>query len=435
MSLIDEKSNVFTQLGALNSIREDFNLPNRTNSLSSINNRNEPVPFFLDILTVLVGSEVLKSTVGDLMTGFIRNVEPTLKTELANQFVDFNSNETVPASFQTSGYNVDAKTIDSFGKLRTDPSSDLGNIIYGNTTNDFDRSSYNAISNPGTNVTYNNITINYNDTLDQFTYRPTSNDEEIGSFLNTYIDGLILINEPEFVSKTTDLLFGTVSTNQNKTVTDSILEGKINRTLEKIINEEESIQITDDELREIERNAELRVEGINQLDVGCAVLNTSLSLNELSNLVDETTTSDDPLTVGNAYVNALNNSFDPDQENQLNENQQTIQDNFFKRLINAIVTILLGSITVTPQIRALIAITSGFKNNNNPNIGDPVEDLSNKRRLIDCFSKRTKSTINEFLFDLVKKELLKLIVPVSKIILKEKINQYITIIRSLTSFI
>ena len=95
MSLIDEKSNVFTQLGALNSIRDDFNLPNRTNSLSSINNRNEPVPFFLDILTVLVGSEVLKSTVGDLMTGFIRNVEPTLKTELTNQFVDFNSNETV----------------------------------------------------------------------------------------------------------------------------------------------------------------------------------------------------------------------------------------------------------------------------------------------------------------------------------------------------
>lgn len=435
MSLINEKSSVFTQIGALNSVNDEFTLPNPTNSLSSVNNRNEPVPFFLDLLTVLVGSEALKSTVGELMTGFIRNVQPTLESELRNQFLDFNSDEVVPSSFQNSGYNIDAKTIDSYGKLRTDPSSQLGNIIYGNVGNDFDRVSYNAISNPGTNVNYNNLTINYNDTLDQFNYKPVFSNQPIGTFLDTYIDNLVLINEPEFIGKINNQLFGTTSINQNKTVNDLVLEDKINKTLEKIINEEESIEISDNELREIERNAQLRSEGINQLDVGCGVINTSLSLDNLSNLVDTTTSSNDPLTVGNAYVSALNSSFSPNQENQLDENRETIQDNFFKRLINTIVLILVSSITVTPQIRVLIGITSGFKNNNNPNIGDPVEDLSNKRNLINCFSKTAKSTINEFLFDLVKKELLKLIVPVSKIILKEKINQYTSIIRSLTGFI
>jgi hypothetical protein len=78
---------------------------------------------------------------------------------------------------------------------------------------------------------------------------------------------------------------------------------------------------------------------------------------------------------------------------------------------------------------------TGFKNNDVPQLGDPIDDISNNRNLVDCLSKSARNTINEFLFNLVKKELLKLIIPVSKIILKEKINQYLGIIQSLIRII
>ena len=435
MGIIDEKKNIFVQLGALNSIKDGFEIPDSTNSLTSINNKKDITTFLLDMLTVLVGSEALKTATGEVMTGFVRNVEPTLSSSLKSQFIDFNSDLAVPSTFETSGYSVDAQTIDSYGTLKTDPSSDLGNLLYNDNSDDFNRKSYEAIQAAGTDVTFNNITINYNDTLDEFTYKPVTTGQDIGTFTNDYIDGLTIINEKEFISSTMNLLFGTVSNNQDKTKQQAILEDKINRTIQKIIDEEESIDIDDDELREIEGRAEERIEGIATLDVGCTTLDSTLTLDDLNTLITGTTASTDPLFVGDAYVDALINSFDPADEDQSEENQQAIKDGFFKRLINAIVNILVSAVTTTPQIRALISITSGFKNNDVPDIGDPVEDIKNKENLVNCLSESAKQTIFEYLFNLVKKELLKLIIPVSKTILKEKINQYIAIIRSLIGFI
>ena len=118
MGLIDEKQDIFTQIGALTSITGEVDLPDPTNSLSSINNTNEIVPFLLDMLTVLVGSEVLQTTVGELMTTYIRSVEPTLKTALNSQFSDFNSNQLLPAAFTGTGYNFNMKDLDVFQKLK-----------------------------------------------------------------------------------------------------------------------------------------------------------------------------------------------------------------------------------------------------------------------------------------------------------------------------
>ena len=74
---------------------------------------------------------------------------------------------------------------------------------------------------------------------------------------------------------------------------------------------------------------------------------------------------------------------------------------------------------------------TGFKNNDIPKLGNPLDDIQNNQNLIVCLSNSARNTINEFLFNLVKKELMKLIIPVSKIILREKINQYLAIIQSL----
>ena len=78
---------------------------------------------------------------------------------------------------------------------------------------------------------------------------------------------------------------------------------------------------------------------------------------------------------------------------------------------------------------------SGFKNNDIPQLGNPIDDIKNNINTIKCLANNARSTLIEFIFNLVKKELIKLIIPVSKIILKEKINQYLGIIQSLLRFI
>ena len=435
MGIIDNKRNVLNQLGSLTSIKDNLNIPQPNDSISSINNSKEIVPFLLDLLVVMVGSEKLKSTVGELMTGFIRKIEPKLKEELKKQTSTFNSNQQIPTSFNLTGISVPAIDIDSREKLKTDPNTQMGSLLYNSNPIDFDVKSYGALNNVGTDVTFNNLKIKFSSSSNSFTYKPVNGSQTIGEFTNDYIDGLTLINEKEFTSDIINKIFGTINTNQNKTLNQLILEEKLNKTIDKIIDEAEVIEISDDELRQIEINAQKRLDGIQDVDVGCGILVNTVTLDSLEDLIRITTGSTDPLTVGNAYVDLVAGGFAPDDETQAKEDGETIKDGFLKALINAIVSALVSSIITPPQIRALFAITSAFKNNGIPDIGDPIDDLIKNLKLINCLSDQAKALINEFLFNLIKEEMIKLIIPVSKLILKEKINQYLQILRSLIGFI
>lgn len=431
MSNIDDKRGIFTQIGALTSITNNLNLPNQNSSLSSINNSKEIVPFLLDLLVVLVGSEVLKTLVGDLMTSFIDNVEPQLKEELKKQSIDFNSNESLPLYFIDNGIIIPANDIDLLEKYKSDPSSPTGSLIYNSGIGSLDKKIYEAILNPDTDVIYNNFKVNYNTISNSFTFKPVNGNTTIGEFTNEYIDNIEIINKRVFTAEVINNIFGTISSNQNKTQKQLIFEEKIDRSLRKLIDEEDNISITPDELREIELAAQKKKEGIDTVDLGCGIINNKVTLDSLDDLVLSVALSDDPLTVGNAFVGLVDSGFDSSNQNQVSENDQTIKDGFLKKIINSIVLILVSALITPPQIRILLGLTSAFKNSGIPQLGDPIEDIINRRKLANCLSKTAKSTINEFIFNIIKSQILKLIVPVSKLIVKEKINQYLGVIRSL----
>lgn len=441
MGLIDEKQNIFTEIGALTSIKGGLETPDSTNSISSINNTNEIIPLLLDLLIALVGSEVLQTTVGEIITTYVRNVQPTLKTSLKKQLSTYNSNESLPIGFQ-GGYTFPMKDIDVYEKTKKDPSSDVGGLLYSDEPNDFDRKLYQSTLIPGTPVNYNeiNTSITYDDTLDTITLKPiNTSGVNISDYTVNYVDNITLINEKEFTSNIVNAIFGTITTNENKTLETILKEEKLNFVLQKIINGEEDITINDDELNKLQENAQNKFIGVEYYDVGCGVIENNITLSELNLLISGTTGSTDPLTVGKAYLNTFMGGFENSDNtiasDRATEEEIAIKDSFFKRLINAIVNVLVIAITSPPQIRALLGIFSGFKNNDNPQLGDPIDYINKNQNLITCLSNSVRSTINEFLFNLIKKELIKLIIPVSKIILREKINQYIAIIRSLIKFI
>jgi hypothetical protein len=430
MGLLNDKRNIFNEIGALSSIGESIDQEVPTNSFSSINNKREIIPFLLDLLSTLVGVQGIKKTVGQIFTDFARNVDPTLKQELVKQNIEFNSNEVLPPNF-VNGYSVPVASIDTFGNLRTDPASDIGQLVYGNNPNNFDRKVYESLQAPATDITYGNLLINYDEFTDELTFKPANPTQTNGEFTTELIDNFQLIDPETFPTNIMNQLFGTVTSNQNKTQQTVIQEEKFSRTVQKIIDEEVNLTIPDTELEEIERISQDRVNGVNKVNVGCTLLDSSLTVEQLQELVNIASTSNDPLAVGNAFQDAVDGSFETTVNTTQNEN--TVRDGFFKRLINAVVNAITTAMTGTPQARTLLFISSGLKNNDTPTISDPIDDLIRQRPLAQCYADIVKRSINEFIFNIIKTLLITIVAKVLQSIIREKIEAFINIIRSLIS--
>lgn len=431
MSIVNDKKGIITDISVLNSIGKTAKLPDSNYTYPSVNTKNEPIPFMLDLLTATIGSEALQRATGDIMTKFIRSVEPDLKTNLKKQSVAHNSDQPLPAGFN-AGYQVPVKKIDLFNKLRTDPSSAAGSLTYADNPNGFDKKAYAAILTPGSDVVFGNLKMNYDDVTDEMTFKPVSNSGTMGGFVNSYIDNLTIVNEKEFTTNVMEAIYGTASKATKKPTNFLVDEEKIRRLLEQLIEGVDTAVISDDELAAIQQLAKDKANGIVPVDVGCSIVDSSLSLDEISNLISLNTGSTDPVFVGNNYNTLMENSFgkNPAQVNPQNKN--AVRDGFFKRLIKTILDTIVFAITSTPQIRVLTMILNGFKNNDNVNFpANSADDINSQKNFVKCLSDSAGELLNEFIFNLLKTELVKLIIPVAKILLKEKITAFIRIIQSL----
>jgi hypothetical protein len=431
MSIANDKKNIINEISVLNSLGKTVSLPDKNFTYQSINTNNEPIPFMLDLLTATVGSEVLKRTTGQVMTSFIRNVEPNLKNSLKKQSLTFNSDQTLPASFASTGYEVPVNKIDLMGKLKTDPNSSVGSLLYQSGSGGFDKQAYNAIINPNTDVNYGNMTINYNSLNDKMTFKPINGSQSIGTFVNGYIDNLKIIDEKEFTTHVMDSIYGTVSSNSNKTVSKLTEEEKINKLLNKLMYSDEDAVITDAELQEILENSKNKLNGVVPVDVGCSIIDSVLYLNDISNLISINTGTSDPTKVGDSYNSVMQNSFGRVNTQTNPNNKNAIRDGFFKRLIKTITNSIVFALTATPQIRVLLLMVNGFKNNDVAFPSNIVDDINSHKNFINCLAKTATGLLNEFIFNLLKIELIKIITPVLIIILKEKIESYTRIIESL----
>lgn len=434
MGLIDDKKDIFTTIGAYVSLREERDLPDSSNLFSSINNNSDPVSFLVDLLKIVVGSTALQQLTGELFTNFIDNSEPTIKSAVNKQVIDYNSGDQLPSYFINNGITISASELDVYGKLKTDPSSETGSLLYSNGNNTFDEKAYSAIQNEGTNVEYNNVLIKYNSSTDTFNFKPTSatQNNDIGTWLSDFVTDTSFINKKEFTTNILNQVYGSVSSSQNKTPEALYKELEVEQLLEQVIDGNDSFEISTEVYDSLRNKAKELSEGIVTYDMGCGLVNAELPLSGLSNTIQSTSGSSDPFFVANQIADTVNNSFENvNNESVQNENEETIKDGFFERIINFLKVELGKILTTTPQIRMILAISSAFQNNGTPRIGDPSNDMGNFKTYIKCVISDAIALLNEFIFNLIVGFLLDLISPIINQILREKINQYVGIIKSL----
>jgi len=430
MSLIDSKRGVVNSIGAYNSMLQDPELPDRTDSFSSINNNDDAVPFLLDIIKVIAGSERIKRLTGELLTSFLDETEPILKTTLINQGIQENSDQQIPAYFRPSGngVRVPVEDVDLFEKLKTDPSSDMGSLLYDDNTDTFDKAAYDAIA-TGNQTTYNNLTIQYNNNDETFTLKSKDDNVSMGDWVTEFVNDGELINRREFMVDVMDSIYGTVTSNLDKSEQQIFEELKIKQILENGVSGA-GLGLSDDDINTLLRRANEVKNGVNNLDLGCGVFAAELTVDRLNNFLNAVDGSSDPNQVANE-LNALVDDTVED-EDVLSENKDAIEDGFFKMLIKKIEEIIIKSLIATPYGRVFQAIISAFKNGGFPKTTiNFEEDKENFKILINCILKELRKELNRFIYVLAIGLLIALLKPVIKKITKERINNWIRVIKSL----
>jgi len=428
MSLADNKRNVFTTIGSYTSLMEESKKPLQTDLFPSVNNEKDIVPFLLDVMKTIAGTVALKETIGSMFTKLIGEVEPSLKTVLKKQFIQSNSDNYFSQSFCSQGINILVKDIDINGKLKVDPNSEEGGLLYNTKEQNFDRAAYNAISNVGTSVVYNNMTLKYNDTTDKLQITPTTN-MKIGTYFENYIDNAELIDKKAITSQVMDSFYGTLSKKQNKSVSQNQKELEVGLLLKQVLNDNDSFEISPKDYDAILEKASELSSGLVTYDLGCGLIDAELDFNDLDSMIKSISGSTDPFFVSDQFEGTIEKSSTTDATE---ENKQTIKDGFFQKIINITTIKLLEAVTTAPQIRVLLAIMSSLENNGTVLISDPKEDMKKFKTCIQCMAKEIMRLVAAFIFALAVAYLIKLLKPVITRVLKEKINQFIGIIKSLT---
>jgi len=431
MSILDSKKEVLTTIGSYVSLTQNINNTESTNLFPSVNNSKDIVPYMLDTLKTVAGSDAVKEMMGELFTTFVDNVEPQLKTALKKQLIQFNAADNMPNYFQSggTGVNVEMKKIDLFGKFKSDPYSDVGSLLYGETI-DFDRRAYDAILNAGGISKFGNLDMIYNATTDNIKF--TSNvSGTIGDWLGDFVDDAVIINKTEFLTNVMDGIYGSISSNQNKTVEELFNELQIQKLIAQMINDED-IVINQEDFDLLLQKAQQLHDGVVYDDMGCGILASSLPLEGMIDLITSISGATDSYYVADQVENTIDES--TSNEEVTKENKETIKDGFFQKIIRIITEMLAQIMTASPQIRAVMAIVSAFQNelaDGTTLIKNGIEDIGDFKVFLKCIIDEAMGIIYKFIFDKVISYLYELTKPIVKEIVKEKINQYIGVIRSL----
>jgi len=441
MSLRNDKKDIFTTIGAYTSLGNEPDLPDLGDTYSSLNENTEPFHFLVETIKSLVGEEGLKLLIGELFTNLLDEIQPQLKQGLVNQLIDFNEGDVIPDCFKNigGGINIPIQDIDVFSKLKTDPNSDIGGLLYGEGVDDFDSKAYEAIVADGTDVVYGEIIMRYDSITDSLNFRSKSDTISIGDWFTDFISGATIIKKDELISRIFNSIFGVITSKQNKSL-EKIYEEKIlDKKIEKIIGESfeneinnENLLLNENELISLYDEAKDLKNGKIRYNLGCDCIFEEIQPEETKEIINEILTSVSPNNVGNIMENVVLNKTTGDSE-LISENKSTIVDSFFQKTIRILKHELIKSITLSPQILTLISISKTIKNDCTYETINKDDLIKENRVFIKCITRSASNEINRFVFNVAIMFLTRLVRPVVSKIIKEKINQYIRILKSLVS--
>lgn len=472
MGFINDKTDLFGEISATKALFENFPELNKSfNTYQSVKSKSgNMIPMLLDLLKELIGSNI-ENQFGELLkkTDKIENkIKDVIIKEVLKKVKESNFSL---SGIQNPIVETNIKNIDIDNTLTIPADTDLGKFYYGKAAQvapqlpnnpsiqisptpggDFQRFLFDT-KQTGSGNWKNIVSVEWLDEVLKINIDPQYLlNKSLENLLRDFLDSVKILDLSLLTSTILDSVFGTVSS-----LTDDGAEFlkdkiKLKKLCDKIIDSEslstgttpviynnDFFNFSKKEKDDIDYLTNNVVNGGNLADLGCGRAETNVDLDDLNTSYDLLQNTK-PSLVKDTLVSSMKNILDKSVAGVSNENQNTVKMNIFGQIFEDLTAIIMSQ-TIKPfnlilqQIGESLVNSAGIdpslpigapglQINNTSLEKSSLEDYFVKfKSLNTCLVKEIYSTIVEFLFDIVKAEVLKLVkIKVSQILQDQQKN-------------
>lgn len=450
MGFIDNKSNIFKEIGVNRALTESGGIFNNTsrllqgasklNSFPSVKDKAKNIiPFFIDLILSLEGSKKIEEIFEKIIKA-LGEIEQDVKNilyELLKEQYLCNYTGTIPTWLIDGSFRVGAKSIDPFNMFVFNPNSGPGALIYDTNLNSFIHDQ--VLQNPGSaRVWQNLIEFTYNTSDDSITIRVLDSTQTINDFFISYLNSINLFPKENLYAKFMDNLFGSVSSGLRKTKDEIETEKKLEMIFSKMLNTENTVEVIDDsyfkftnsELSEIERLSADIVNGEGTINLPCGEIPMTLPFDSILSGATTIKNSPELITVKDEIIKSINQSIDSSP--QISNDDKDSSRNFF--IIEFIIKLplFLLSILISPKIMLLFNIGHMIANNTPLNQNDAIDFIKKNKNLIFKLVGKIMGVVLKLMWPTILKGVTDLVSKILSNRIKEQGALYLKAIASLT---
>ncbi|MDB4326334.1 hypothetical protein N9966_00815, partial [bacterium] len=456
---IKDKTDLFGEISATKALFENFPELNKSvNSYQSIkSNKGNIIPTLLDLLKELIGSNIQKQF-NELLKKTDKIEEGIKKTIIKEVLKKAKKNNFKLSDINNPVLNTKIKNIDVDGTLKMDPNSDMGKFYYGKAAptlpnlpndptiqvspqpgGDFQKFLFDSAK-TGSGNWKNILNVNWTDDNLKVSIDPSYLlNKSFENFLRDFLDSVKILDLSLLVSSTLDMLFGTVSSLTDaggdwledkfklKELTEKVIdkEGLATSTTPVIYNND-FFQFSKTEKDNIRNLTNSVINGGNLADLGCGKAPTLVDFNDFVDNFNNLQSAK-PSLIKETLTKSLDSMIGKSVGSVSEENEEVVKQNIFGQIFDNLTSIILGQTfkpfnTILQQMGEGLLNTAGIDPNGQ--VGSPGVDIDspsvNKSGVEDYFAKFKSLNvclikeaiypiIVEFLFDIVKAEIIKLV--------------------------
>jgi hypothetical protein len=428
------KKNLVARAGAVNTIAKtpiDF-IPN-FNNLTTKSKSKDPSKLILDLIVATSGTVALKN----ILTNVLTNVTKSAEFDVKNIFKEIisdeiaSNNSSAASQINGNGLNVPASFFDNEGSLKYNP-NDLNECqkkLLLSTSNNNDNKLFNSLSSP---QNINNLSFEFNQSQQSFNIRSITNETPL-DLLNSFTDNSSFVDVKLIISKTINNIFGLSFLNQKKSLNEIEEELKYKTYIRRFIDndeEDDPFVLSEEDLKFIERKARLIKLGVDEIDVGCAIIESTIDEDVLCGDIDSINNAsrerDFDNFLENMYQNLASNSDMPDDADA-----NTARNNFFRKMLEEFKLAFITSILNSASGKTLLMLIDFFKTGKLPNNLKITDYIKQYRELIKCLVKKLLAILTRELFNYLKSVILPLVSAAAARIAAEKLKIYTSQLKSL----
>lgn len=445
MGTLDQKRDIFSEIGACRAVSEGFPELQLSDSFPSISVKKDAIAFLVNVLKSLIGYEQIRDKIVEIVSKQTEDLEEKIKFALKKalkEYVNCNVDPTIPDVLESTGngYTFKVSDIDFTDSLKIDPKSEVGKLFYidrnaGVNSEDLNTFLYAAIQ-TGNQETWNSNTgimdvkFNQNSTpSNTLTINANSNydGETLTNFNNDLLDSIDLFNTEKLLTKIFDSVFGVASLEIGLTLGQNQKEEKVKDIVEKISASEDDETIDDsffnfspEEVEDQERRAKNRSNGILEI-ISCNNAQSSVSFDTVSEMHDNVSTAKTTIEKTKEIEDKIEELGQQSASNVDDKDKLTVEFNLLDEIIQKL-HVSIVNLILSPKVLLIFAINYRIINGPNATFNGLDDFIEKNRSMIEDVVKTVRDEIVKELMNEVLKQISQLLQAKIQAILTEKVN-------------